>query len=71
MGSEVTFGQFIRNARELESLDTIEASAKLGVNRSTLFQWETDKIKPHKKHVRAIAELYGLDVKTLVHLLNR
>jgi len=67
---EKTFGEVIRAERELMCFTIEEAAKLLKVDRTTLYAWETNKRKPHKRHIREIAELYAIDKKTLVELLN-
>ena len=65
----MTFGEFIKREREQFSFGVEEAADLLGVNRATLYQWETNKKRPSKKNVRKIAELYAVKVHDLVNLL--
>ena len=66
-----TFGEVIREERELICLSIEEVAKELGVSRTTIYAWEHNKKKPHKRHIRAIAELYCISAKKLVQLLNK
>ena len=68
---EKTFGETIRNERELMCLTLEEVAKELGVSRTTIHSWEHNKKKPNKRHIRAIAELYCVSAKKLVQLLNK
>ncbi len=55
---EKTLGQLIKEAREKEfpGHNQMKVAAQLGVSRSLLSQWESDKHFPRKHHLNRLAE---------------
>lgn len=66
-----TFGEVIKEERELLCLTLEEVAKEIGVSVTTIYAWEHNKKKPHKRHIRAIAEFYCVSTKKLVQLLNK
>lgn len=61
-----TLGQKIRSLRMSNAYDINSMAKELGVNRTTIWQWENDRKKPTMKNRRKIAKLFKADVKELL-----
>lgn len=52
----ITFGDHIRKARMDTSLEIKELATLLGVNKTSIVNWELKGIKPRGKNLRAVEE---------------
>lgn len=55
----------IRHYRTVNSYSGSALCRKLGINRSTLYLWESGKQKPSPDHLRALAEVFGITINEL------
>ncbi len=55
----ITTGQVLRRSRELSGLSERAAARALGVRRTTLRGWETDRVVPGPEQVELAAVVYG------------
>ena len=62
----MTFGQAIRTYRELRSLTQENVADELKTTASTVGRWERDVHRPHPRHLRALAAVFGVDPCALV-----
>lgn len=59
-------GARIREARKSAKLTQQELARKLGVSRTTVTMWETEKNTPPTRMLPAIAEIMGCSVDELL-----
>jgi transcriptional regulator with XRE-family HTH domain len=57
-----SLGQRLRQAREAANLTQAQAAQQIGRSRSLICAWETDKNKPTKDDVRAMEQLYNINL---------
>ena len=55
----------LKERRKAAGLSQQEVAKAMGVNQSAVCQWETGKIKPRKKRLEKLAELYHCSVEEL------
>ena len=56
----------IKNIRKQKGVTQTELSLKLGVDQTTVSQWETGKIKPRVDTLIKLAEFFGCTVDELL-----
>lgn len=62
----MTLGKRLRQFRDKLGYSRETAAHMLGVSFSSLEKWETDKRKPTLAKAQKLAQLYGVDVSSLV-----
>lgn len=62
----MTLGKRLRRFRDKFGYSRETAAHMLGVSFSSLEKWETDKRKPTLAKLQKLAQLYGVDVSSLV-----
>lgn len=60
-----TWGQAIRNQRELQGLTQQELADKVGVRQAAVSQWESGHVAPSVTHQVAIAQALRVDGRIL------
>ncbi len=61
----MTTGHALRRARELADMSERAAARSLGVRRSTLRDWETDRTTPDAEQLAAAVRLFSVDLETI------
>ena len=62
----MTLGEKIRTARKQEGLSQEQLSEKLGISRSSVAKWETDKGIPDISNLIALSDVFGLSLDELI-----
>ena len=62
----MTFGEKFKNARKQAGLTQEELANRLGVSRSAVAKWETDKGLPDISNIKAIAQLLNVSIDYLL-----
>ena len=62
----MTLGEKIRTARKQEGLSQEQLSEKLGISRSSVAKWETDKGIPDISNLIALTDVFGLSLDELI-----
>ena len=62
----MTLGEKIRTARKQEGLSQEQLSEKLGISRSSVAKWETDKGIPDISNLIALSDEFGLSLDELI-----
>ena len=62
----MTLGDKIRTARKQEGLSQEQLSEKLGISRSSVAKWETDKGIPDISNLIALSDVFGLSLDELI-----
>ena len=60
-------GERITAAREAKGMTMEELGKKVGVGRSAISRWESDKRTPRIEHLSRLSVLLDVDVNYLVH----
>ena len=60
-------GERITAAREAKGMTMEELGKKVGVGRSAISRWESDKRTPRVEHLFRLSVLLDVDVNYLVH----
>lgn len=58
----ITFGYYLKRARERKTMTQEKAAKKIGVTITTIQNWEKETL-PDKNHWRDIIRVYGLNGK--------
>lgn len=70
MRGQSSFGERIRQRRELAGLTQKQLGAKLGVDGSTVSHWESEMHDPPVEALRAMREIFGVTIDWLVAATN-
>lgn len=63
----MTLGEKLKEARKRAGLSQGQLSEKLGISRSAVAKWETDKGIPDVDNLKAISELLGMSIDNLLN----
>ena len=63
-----TLGSIIYRKRAELSLSQSELAELIGVTRTEIWFWETDKRKPYPKNIRALSSALGIPLAELVKM---
>lgn len=61
----MNLGQFLTIKREAMKWSRQQIADSFGVSYNTIYQWETGKKPPHKKHIKGICKHYGFSMSEL------
>lgn len=62
----MTLGEKIKEARKQSGLSQEQLSEKLGISRSAVAKWETDKGIPDVENLKALSKLLGVSIDYLL-----
>lgn len=62
----MSIGQKIKTLRKGQGLSQEGLGEKIGVDRSNISAWETDKAEPRWTNVKAMAKLFGVSIEQLL-----
>lgn len=54
----LSFGRWLRVAREEAGLSQLQVADAIGVSRSLVTQWETDRLWPHLAQITDLIRIY-------------
>lgn len=63
---DMTIGERLRAARKKRKKRQLDIANELGLNQSTVAQWELDEALPRTQIIRAVAKAYGLNPEQLL-----
>lgn len=63
----MTIGERIRRLRTERGMNTVELTEAMHISHDTLYKWESGKAIPRLKHIRAAAQVLGVDVDVLIN----
>ena len=63
MHRKVTFARYIRNARIKRGLSVAEVAERAGVSVSSIYFWETDRVRPRNANLSALCKVLKLPIK--------
>ena len=66
IGSYINFGSNLKKALSRRDMTQIELSEILGVDKTHVNKWATNKVRPSAENLSRIAEALGYDVEELV-----
>ncbi|GBQ66134.1 transcriptional regulator [Ameyamaea chiangmaiensis NBRC 103196] len=67
LGSHETLGERIRALRKLAGLTQEDVSRAMGLSRSAVAHWETDREGSVRQHLPRLAELLGVPVEAFLN----
>ena len=65
MATDETAGMRLRDLRKASGLTQRELALLLGVTETALRSWEAGRYEPSRRHQRAIAKRFGVEVDEL------
>jgi transcriptional regulator with XRE-family HTH domain len=60
---KIGFSQYIRNARIERGLSVAEVAERAGVSQSSIYFWETDRVRPRDANLSALCKVLKLPVR--------
>ncbi len=67
---EMSLGRFISNKRTLMRLTQEELAEKVGVSKSAIAKWETDRGVPDRDNLKKLSEVMRVSVDDLHHIIR-
>ena len=67
---EMSLGRFISNKRNLMRLTQEELAEKVGVSKSAIAKWETDRGVPDRDNLKKLSEVMRVSVDDLHHIIR-
>jgi transcriptional regulator with XRE-family HTH domain len=58
-----SFGRHLRAARIKRSLSVAEVAEQIGVSQSSIYFWETDRVRPRAANLSALCKVLKLPVR--------
>lgn len=67
-----TFGEFVRQARQVKRISQQELADQAGVSLATISRWERGQLNdpPNAEHVRSVCRILGLDPRRAAVILG-
>jgi transcriptional regulator with XRE-family HTH domain len=66
-----SFGQKVRNARQLQGLSLVGVASRLGVSHGAVAKWETDRARPRLKRVLELSRVLRISPAHLLESAGR
>ena len=70
MPREVTFGSYIRNARQKQKLRVRDVAALMDVSDAIIYRWETDQRRPTDANLSALCKVLNLPIKAMREMVD-
>lgn len=63
MPRKPSFSKFIRDARLRRGLTAAEVAEEIGVSQSSIYFWETDRVRPRDENLTALCKVLKLPIR--------
>ena len=63
MAKKPNFASYLRNARTKRGLSVAEVAEQVGVSASSIYFWETDRVRPRDANLTALCKVLRLPIK--------
>ena len=63
MPRKISFARYIRNARIERGLSVAEVAERAGVSQSSIYFWETDRVRPRDANLSALCKALRLPIR--------
>lgn len=62
---KINFAKHLRNARIERGLSVAQVAEKIGVSQSSVYFWETDRVRPRDENLSALCKVLRLPVRAM------
>lgn len=63
MASKPSFSKYVRDARIRRGLSVAELAESIGVSHSSVYFWETDRVRPRDANLTALCRALRLPIR--------
>jgi transcriptional regulator with XRE-family HTH domain len=63
LAKKPSFASYLRNARTKRGLSVAEVADQVGVSASSIYFWETDRVRPRDANLTALCKVLRLPIK--------
>ena len=63
MPRKPNFARYLRDARTRRGLSVAEVAEQVGVSQSSIYFWETDRVRPRDANLSALCKVLKLPVR--------